>query len=178
MGTNESSCVFRTKRTQKRNSRAYFMPGNFFFCILRYLYRSFAGKAYSNLFAYNGLKDNKKRIAFEFRRSEFPPHSCLIGGKEEIGLEIVCVLALGILLGCFLVPQRLSRALHHLVQAGIVLLLFSMGVSLGAGDGFWENLKSMGLSSLIYAVLSTAGGVGLVILVSHLLPRYRKGEKP
>lgn len=81
------------------------------------------------------------------------------------------VMALGALVGYFwFAPRFLPK--NTLIQLiATVVLIFCMGVSLGARPDFARNLMTMGLVSFIYAIIP----ILFSILVVYLLTKYFLG---
>jgi len=78
----------------------------------------------------------------------------------------------GCLLGALhLVPAFLLPWLDRLMAAGLAVLLFSMGVSIGANPQVLGNLPALGVKSVLLA----AGAVLGSILVAWLL-EHRRGR--
>lgn len=77
-------------------------------------------------------------------------------------MDILLIMCIGVLLGAKWFPQKLYKANANLQLVCTSLLIFSMGVSLGARPAFFEELSSLGLRSLVFCLLPIAGSVALV----------------
>lgn len=79
-------------------------------------------------------------------------------------------------------PQKLIRFNANLQLLCTVILIFSMGVSLGARPQFFEELSTLGVQSLFFCLLPIAGSVALVYpLTQRFLARQavnRRGGWP
>jgi len=94
-------------------------------------------------------------------------------------VKISLTLGLGMLLGYFrILPPRALKFVGWIILAGIVLLLFSMGVGLGSNPEIIKNLGRIGITALTLAV-STVGGSILSILVfeHHIVHRKSEGRR-
>lgn len=84
--------------------------------------------------------------------------------------SIIIFLLAGIFLGSrFALGDKGKRINARLQQAGLLLLLFSMGISIGANEEVIGNLNTIGLQAFLFAALTTAGSVFFVYLVSRRL---------
>lgn len=54
---------------------------------------------------------------------------------------------------------------------GLLLLLFSMGISIGANNDVVSNLNSIGLQAFVFALLTTLGSIICVFIVSRKLSK-------
>ena len=77
-------------------------------------------------------------------------------------MDILLVMCAGVLLGARWFPQKLYRFNANLQLLCTVILIFSMGVSLGARPQFFEELSTLGVQSLFFCLLPIAGSVALV----------------
>ncbi|MFQ8868263.1 MAG: hypothetical protein ACLR67_08225, partial [Eggerthella lenta] len=72
-------------------------------------------------------------------------------------VEILAVMAAGVLVGATVFPARLKGLNEKLTLAVTGLLIFSMGVLLAGRDSFLEELGQVGMGQ--HPVLPCAGGV-------------------
>lgn len=87
---------------------------------------------------------------------------------------ILLSLLIGVVIGISkIIPQKFVKFNSRFQQAGIILLLFSMGASIGANKELIYNLKSMGIKAVTFAVLTCIFSIGAVYIVST---RFMKGE--
>lgn len=85
-------------------------------------------------------------------------------------LLILGAVSLGCLVGALhLVPPAALPWVDRLLAAGLTVLLFSMGVSIGANPEVLGNLPALGLKSALLA----AGAVLGSVLVAWLLQQRR-----
>lgn len=84
--------------------------------------------------------------------------------------SIIIFLIAGILLGNRLNLGERGKKVNEKVQmVGLLLLLFSMGISIGANEDVVGNLNSIGLQAFIFAAFTTLGSILCVYLVSRSL---------
>ena len=82
-------------------------------------------------------------------------------------MEIILVMCVGVLVGAFAFPPSLKGVNEKLTLVSTGLLIFSMGAMLGGRDSFLDELASLGLSSLAFAVLPIAFSVAVVYALSR-----------
>lgn len=85
---------------------------------------------------------------------------------------IILFMALGILAGA-VVPLKARQVdlLGKLQSAGVILLLFVMGLSMGLDRKLLSQLSTLGYKALIYAALTTLFSILCVYLFTRKLPR-------
>ncbi len=84
--------------------------------------------------------------------------------------SIIVFLIVGILLGNKLNLKEHGKKINEKVQmVGLLLLLFSMGISIGANNDVVSNLNSIGLQAFTFAGLTTLGSIVCVYVVSRKL---------
>lgn len=88
----------------------------------------------------------------------------------------ILLMCLGVLVGKFLFPERWSRANGRLQVVLTVLLIFTMGVSIGRNDDLLGNIASIGLDSALFCVVPMAVSVVLVYLVTRRMFGAGEGE--
>ena len=81
---------------------------------------------------------------------------------------ILLFLLAGLLLGLSVFPKKLLKANNLLLTAGIALVLFCMGVSLGSSPTLGADLAQAGVSALVLSVAAVAGSVAAVWLLAKL----------
>ena len=80
--------------------------------------------------------------------------------------QILIALVLGAIIGYFVkLSNRGTKINGRLQQIGVIFLLFSMGVSIGADSDIIKNLPSIGLKAFLFAV----GTIGCSILAVYIL---------
>ena len=97
-------------------------------------------------------------------------------------MDVLIVMCVCVLVGNRIFPRK-AKGINEKVQLICTLLLiFSMGVTLGGRPNFLSELASLGLDSLLYCLIPTALSVAIVYLLSKKFlqePEDRpKGEEP
>lgn len=86
--------------------------------------------------------------------------------------SIIIFLIVGILLGNRLSLKDKGKKINEKAQLiGLLLLLFSMGISIGANSDVVSNLNSIGLQAFVFALLTTLGSIICVFIVSRKLSK-------
>lgn len=68
---------------------------------------------------------------------------------------IIVSLIIGVIIGIIgIIPKKFMKYNSRFQQAGVILLLFSMGAKIGSDKKLLSNLKVMGLKSITFAVLT------------------------
>lgn len=80
--------------------------------------------------------------------------------------KILIVLAAGVLSGLFLIPDSLYGATGTMLDIGLCLLLFSVGVDIGSNKDIFKNLKNVGFKLLIVPAATILGSLFGGILCS------------
>ncbi|MFA9397428.1 MAG: LysO family transporter [Clostridiaceae bacterium] len=90
--------------------------------------------------------------------------------------SIIVVLLVGIFIGASVkLPSKIKKITSNIQYIGVVVLLFTMGVSLGLNKDILKNIRYIGVESLTFAVLTSLFSIILVYFVSRLF--LKKGEK-
>lgn len=85
---------------------------------------------------------------------------------------IVLFMALGILAGAFIpLKEQQVGILGKLQSAGVILLLFVMGLSMGLDRKLLSQLSTLGYKALVYAILTTAFSIAVVYLFTRNLQK-------
>ena len=71
-------------------------------------------------------------------------------------VEILAVMAAGVLVGATVFPARLKGLNEKLTLAATGLLIFSMGVLLAGRDSFLEELGQVGWASILFCLVPVA----------------------
>lgn len=80
--------------------------------------------------------------------------------------QILIALALGAFVGYFIkLSDRGKRLNGKLQQIGVIFLLFSMGVSIGADNDIIKNLSLIGLKAFLFAI----GTIGCSVIAVYIL---------
>lgn len=95
-------------------------------------------------------------------------------------LFIVIALLLGFILGTIRwIPRKIINIRGILINGGILLLVFGMGLSIGTNSQVLENLRTIGVRALILSFLSALGGMLGAFLMEKLLRKSMKEkDKP
>ena len=84
--------------------------------------------------------------------------------------KILLFLAAGVAIGALMKFNRTQKKwIGRLQQIGVVLLLFSMGLSIGINNEILSNLRDLGLQAFTYAGLTSAFSVLVVYGFSRVL---------
>lgn len=88
----------------------------------------------------------------------------------------IALMCVGIAAGKWLFPRKGKTANSRLQTALTILLIFTMGVSIGQNDDLLQNIASIGLDSALFCLLAMAASILLVYLATRkLLPRKKAG---
>lgn len=71
-------------------------------------------------------------------------------------MKLLIIMALGILIGAFIIPIKFKKWNEKLQIICITLLIFTMGLSLGRKDGFLHDLAALGFDGFLFAVIPIA----------------------
>lgn len=88
----------------------------------------------------------------------------------------ILLMCAGMLVGKLLFPERWANANSRLQVVLTVLLIFTMGVSIGRNDDLLGNLASIGLDSALFCVIPMAASVAIVYVVGRRTFAAREGE--
>ena len=89
--------------------------------------------------------------------------------------SIIVVLIIGIIIGTQIKPtDKIKSTISKFQFIGVTLLLFSMGAGLGLNDELLKNLKDIGWTGLVFAVLTTVFSIAIVYMVTTIFERSRK----
>lgn len=92
-------------------------------------------------------------------------------------MDAVIVMCLGVLVGRFFVPIGMKRGNEFLSLACTFLLIFSMGVKLGGNEHFFEELTTLGLSSLLFFFVPTLCSIVVVYLLTQKFMKKKNDGK-
>lgn len=92
-------------------------------------------------------------------------------------MRYTILMLLGIFIGARWLPEKYRRWNGTLQIIITIVLLFTMGVSLGAQPDFFANLRAMGLVSLLYAAGGVAFSVAFVWLLAKLFLRKEEEKE-
>lgn len=87
---------------------------------------------------------------------------------------ILVSLVIGIILGILnILPRKLVSYNSRFQQGGVILLIFSMGASIGSNRDIISGLEGMGLKALVFAVLTSMISILFVYIISR---RFLEGK--
>ena len=89
--------------------------------------------------------------------------------QGEATVDILVIMCAGAVVGRLFVPASVKRVNELFQTCCTALLIFAMGISLGAQDDFLSNLGVFGAQSLVFCLLPTACSVILVYLLTNWL---------
>lgn len=88
---------------------------------------------------------------------------------------IFFTLLLGVAVGAFVkFNEKQVKVISHLQTLGVLVLLFVMGISVGVNPDIVSKLSEIGVSALVFAILTTLMSVVVVYFVTTI---YMKKEK-
>lgn len=73
-------------------------------------------------------------------------------------LTVIGLMVAGILLG-YLLRERSWKGVPQLINAAILLLLFLLGITVGADESIMDNLGTIGKDALVITLAAVAGSV-------------------
>lgn len=89
-------------------------------------------------------------------------------------MVILVIMAIGVLVGLKFFPEKWNKYNHYVQVSSIVTLIFCMGVSLGNNPSFIEDLLSLGIKGIVFAVVPI---IGSVIMVYGLTNKFMKDKE-
>ena len=89
-------------------------------------------------------------------------------------ISILIFLLIGMVIGWKCFPEKWNKLNINIQLASTLVLIFSMGVSLGSRPGFIHELANMGLRSFVFAALAIRGSI---LVVYPLTRKYLVGMK-
>jgi uncharacterized membrane protein YbjE (DUF340 family) len=92
-------------------------------------------------------------------------------------LTVVIIMMAGIAIGYFIRNfKNLVKIADKLTMWAIYLLLFLLGVAIGANEVIMKNLPTLGLKAMIISIGGVAGSVLLAWAVYHFLFKSKRKE--
>ena len=91
-------------------------------------------------------------------------------------LVVLLPLIAGLGLGATVVPVKYAKLNDRLLTASVGLLLFIMGLSLGAGPTLLEDLRQAGVQAVALTLAAVAGSVLVVHILARIFFREDKGQ--
>lgn len=92
-------------------------------------------------------------------------------------MQTILWMCLGVAVGKWLFPRKWAGKNSKLQTALTLLMIFTMGLSLGSDEDLLHSLTTMGGDSILFCLLPMAASVLVVYLVTHLwFDRKRGGQ--
>lgn len=80
---------------------------------------------------------------------------------------ILVSLLVGVIIGLLrILPKKIIKYNSRFQQVGVILLIFSMGASIGSNREILRNLENLGVKALIFAILTSVLSIAVVYAVS------------
>ena len=92
-------------------------------------------------------------------------------------MKLLIYLAIGLVLGYFLIPQSWRRVTGAVQSVVMVATLFFMGVSLGSQENLLESLREAGISAFLIALVTAGGSVLAVWLIERRFFRAKETKE-
>lgn len=89
--------------------------------------------------------------------------------------SIIVVLLIGMFVGVKIPStEKIKKNISKFQFLGVMILLFAMGAGLGLNKDLLNNLKSMGLEALVFAILTSFLSIAFVYISSRILLKEKK----
>ena len=88
-------------------------------------------------------------------------------------MTTILIMCAGVAVGAAVYPVKLKKWNERLQLVVTALLIFTMGVSLGSRPGFLDEMGTMGLDSLIFALVPILLSVAVVYPLSRFMDRKK-----
>ena len=88
-------------------------------------------------------------------------------------MTTILIMCAGVAVGATVYPAKLKKWNERLQLVVTALLIFTMGVSLGSRPGFLDEMGTMGLDSLIFALVPIQLSVAVVYPLSRFMDRKK-----
>ena len=89
-------------------------------------------------------------------------------------MDILIIMCIGILIGRLAFLRRFKKKNESVSLLCTFVLIFSMGVTLGEKENFFEELSSLGITSFLFFFIPTLLSV---VLVYYLTQRFMKKDR-
>lgn len=86
-----------------------------------------------------------------------------------MSIKIIFAVAAGIGVGYLIFPEMLIQHTDMIIDVGLCLLLFFVGIDIGRNKEVWTKIKRMGFKILIIPIMIMIGSIGGSILAGMLL---------
>lgn len=84
------------------------------------------------------------------------------------------IMIAGIVIGKIFNNHLSTKLLHYFTVITIFILLFLLGLEIGANENLFIHLSDLGLQALIIMIFCVAGSITAVVLLKYLLKHYHK----
>ena len=91
-------------------------------------------------------------------------------------MDVIIVMCIGVLIGRLFVPNRAKKGNELVSLACTFFLIFSMGVKLGKNEHFFEDLSSLGLSSLLFFLVPTVCSIIIVFILTKKFMKKKASD--
>lgn len=81
-------------------------------------------------------------------------------------MDILIVMGLGILAGKIIVPKKMKSINEKMQVASTLLLIFTLGITLGKRENFLSELSSLGMESAIFCIVPTIFSIIMVYVLT------------
>lgn len=81
-------------------------------------------------------------------------------------MDILIVMGLGILAGKMIVPKKMKSFNEKMQVASTLLLIFTLGITLGKRENFLSELSSLGIESAIFCIVPTIFSIIVVYVLT------------
>lgn len=92
-------------------------------------------------------------------------------------MEILVIMGIGIFIGAKVFPQKWKSYNEKIQLVCTLLLIFSMGITLGRRENILQELSEIGWSSLLLAVIPIIASVIIVYFLTEWFMKPKKGGK-
>lgn len=89
-------------------------------------------------------------------------------------MDILIIMCIGVLVGNKLFPHQYKSFNEKLQFICTILLIFSMGVTLGKRDNFLEELTTLGWQSFIFCIFPLLLSLVVVFLLTYYFIEKKK----
>ncbi|MGL4361858.1 MAG: LysO family transporter [Cellulosilyticaceae bacterium] len=92
-------------------------------------------------------------------------------------MGVLLMMCVGILIGMKCFPEKWGKYNNYIQLCSIIILIFCMGISLGANPDFVNQFIKVGVKGAIFAIVPIVFSVGGVYLLTQKFMNPKEGEK-